>query len=210
MVALAAPPSPACHARSYRKQARSRYHLLIDADHYWLRAGEDELRDAATFLGRHRDLQLTLLTCRSDWDACLYLNALPVAPPCHLIAAHGETLLHLPEGAEWSPDEDFEAWKAMFNTPSSQLASPHWHPVAMAIQFLECAWGAPRPLFFCLGDRELAPTLALADFACYPAHWGHLPYLPADTEGLIAPTLPQLLARIETRISVPAHCQPSA
>lgn len=178
----------------------ARLHLVIDADHYWLPASPDELSGISEFLGNHPGIELTLVTKQPAWDACLALNACPGTLPRHIVAEDGQEILHLTLGAEWEPDLVFREWKGLLESPLGYMEPEPFMPQAAAIDFLECNWSSPRPLFVCLEREGMEPLLRMADGACLPRSWGNKVWIPADTVFLFQPSLEGILQTLKSRM----------
>ncbi|MDP1832661.1 MAG: hypothetical protein Q8K67_11430 [Geothrix sp.] len=183
------------------RKGSAQLHLVMDADHYWLQASPAELSRAAAFLGGHPGIVLTLITRLPAWEACLALDARQGVLPHHLISGDGQEILHLTEGREWDPDLVFEEWRGLLESPQSYMEPEPFMPQAAAIDFLECNWGSPRPLFVCLEREGMGSLLRMADGACLPGSWGNKVCVPADTVFLFRPSLDGILQTIERRMS---------
>ena len=171
----------------------TRLHLVIDADLYWLPAHGEDLYEMTNFLNAAPGIELTLITREPAWDTCLCLTQRPWVLPHHLIAEHGEEILHLTDGGEWSPDLEFEDWKRLLGNPLDYSEPRHLSLPVVALEYLECNCNSPRPLLVCLGSPELKPIAGLADRACLPASWAHAGNHPADTSFMARPSLKGLL-----------------
>lgn len=174
-----------------------RLHLVVDADHYWFPANAEDLGHMSAFMKGNPGIELTLITRESVWETCLNLTRLPWVLPRHLIAERGEEILHLTDGGEWSPDNEFGDWKRLLGNPQDYQESRCLSPQAVALEYLECNCDSPRPLLICLGSHELKALVGLADYACLPASWAHMGALPADTTFLTKPSLKGILRFLE-------------